>query len=73
MTYNTVTGQREDYVLVPRKPTKEMLEDGWYGAHDEDAGATWRLMIEAYERALAARTCQLEAGSERSFGNEDSG
>ena len=47
-----VTGQQNDYVLVPRKPTDVMLADGWYGAHDEDAAATWILMIRAWERSL---------------------
>jgi hypothetical protein len=50
---DTVTEQQnEDMILVPRKPTPEMLADGWYGAHDEDAGAVWRLMISAFERSL---------------------
>jgi len=40
-------------ILVPRTPTAEMLKDGWYGAHEEDATAVWRLMIEAWERRLA--------------------
>ena len=35
-------------VIVPRKPTEEMLEAGWYYAHDEDAAGTWDSMIEAY-------------------------
>ncbi len=48
---STVTGQQgDDYVLVPRKPTPEML----YAAADcplaEDAGAVWDAMIEEYER-----------------------
>lgn len=51
-----MTGQKY-MVLVPRQPTKEMLDDGWYGAHDEDAAAVWRLMVEAWERQLAAETC----------------
>jgi hypothetical protein len=50
-----VTGQCE-YVLVPRVPTKAMLADGWYGAHDEDAASTWSLMIEAWERSIAEET-----------------
>lgn len=35
-------------VIVPRKPTQEMLEAGWYYANDEDAAGTWDSMIEAY-------------------------
>ncbi len=41
-----MTGQCEDMVLVPRNPTKEMLEAGWYEAHAENAEGTWRDMIE---------------------------
>ena len=35
------------YACVPIEPTNEMLEQGWYYAHDEDAKGTWRAMIEA--------------------------
>ncbi len=38
-----------DFVLVPRTPTKAMLEGGLYEAHDENAAGTWRDMIEAWE------------------------
>jgi hypothetical protein len=44
-----VTGQRE-FVLVPREPTKEMLEAGWQWAHDENELETWKSMIRAWER-----------------------
>lgn len=46
---NTVTGQDEDFVLVPRNPTKEMLEAGWADAHEEDAAGVWKSMIEEWE------------------------
>lgn len=39
-----------EYVLVPRVPTKEMLEEGWYEAHDEDAAGVWRVMIKVASR-----------------------
>ena len=45
---DAVTGQ-QDYVLVPRVPTREMLEAGWYEAHDEDAAGVWREMIRVWE------------------------
>jgi hypothetical protein len=48
----TVTGQREDYVLVPRKPTKEMIEAAWADALAEDAEGVWRSMIEQYESSV---------------------
>jgi hypothetical protein len=57
---DTVTGQRE-YVVVPRIPTKEMLADGWYGAHEENAASVWELMIEAWERSLVEEIGQSEA------------
>ncbi len=44
-----MTGQDKDFVLVPRKPTPEMLAAGWYEAHDENAEGVWRDMIAAYE------------------------
>ena len=53
----------EDYVLVPRKPTKAMLKAGWYGAHEEDAEETWRLMLEEYE--LQKRGSSLLAAGNR--------
>ncbi len=46
---DAVTGLGEQFVLVPRNPTKEMLEAGWYEAHDEDAGGVWQEMIKAWE------------------------
>jgi hypothetical protein len=55
-----VTGQRE-MIVVPRIPTKEMLAYGWYGAHVEDAGQTWSLMIEAWEKS-SEETGLSEAG-----------
>ena len=47
---DTVTGQREEMVLVPRIPTKKMLDEAYYAALAEDAGAVWEAMIEEYER-----------------------
>jgi hypothetical protein len=38
---------RAGWVVVPRVPTKAMLDAGWYSAHDEDPAGTWRYMIEA--------------------------
>lgn len=37
-----------EMVLVPRKPTKEMLEAAWADALAEDAEGVWKSMIEAY-------------------------
>jgi hypothetical protein len=48
-TEDTVTGQCDEYVLVPRNPTRAMLEAGWADAHDEDAAGVWRSMVKAWE------------------------
>ena len=52
-----MTGQQQEQemVLVPRHPTKEMLEAGWYEAHDEDAAGCWREMILAWESSVKER------------------
>ncbi len=34
------------YACVPREPTQEMLDEGWYYAHEEDALGTWYAMID---------------------------
>jgi hypothetical protein len=44
-----VTGQVEDFAVVPRVPTKAMLEEGWYEAHEENAAGVWEDMIKAWE------------------------
>lgn len=41
---------QSDYILVPRKPTKEMLEAAWADALSEDAAGVWQSMIEEYEK-----------------------
>jgi hypothetical protein len=45
----------EEMVLVPRRPTEEMLKAGWYEANDENAAGVWRDMIEAWELSLQPR------------------
>jgi hypothetical protein len=47
--------QAVDFVLVPRVPTKVMLEDGWYEAQAEDAAGVWRVMIMAWEKEMKDR------------------
>jgi hypothetical protein len=37
------------YVIVPRAPTKEMMEAAWADALSEDAAAVWSSMIESAE------------------------
>jgi hypothetical protein len=46
---DAVTGQSSDYVLVPRKPTPEMIEAAYWSAFGEDAEGVWGDMIRAYE------------------------
>lgn len=36
----------EEWVCVPRRPTKAMLDAAWAYALDEDAEGVWRSMIE---------------------------
>ncbi len=45
---DTVTGQQE-MILVPRKPTKAMIEAAWASAQDEQAALVWKDMIDAWE------------------------
>ena len=37
-----------DMVMVPRKPTAEMLEAAWMDALAEDAAGVWETMIETW-------------------------
>ena len=37
-----------EMVLVPRKPTKEMIEAAYWDANDENAAGVWESMIEAW-------------------------
>lgn len=41
-----------EFVLVPRKPTAEMLREAWADAQNEDAAGVWETMIAAYEGTL---------------------
>lgn len=54
--------KKSAYVLVPRIPTKEMLEAAWADALGEDAKGVWQAMIEEYEKNLSHGA----AGTERS-------
>jgi hypothetical protein len=40
------------YAVVPKAPTKQMLDEGWYEANEENALGVWRDMIEAWESTL---------------------
>jgi hypothetical protein len=44
--------ENRECVLVPRLPTKEMLDTVWAEAHEENAAGAWRDMIEARESSL---------------------
>lgn len=56
MTIHTaVTGQQEEMVLVPRKPTAEMLEAAWASALEEDAAGVWKSMIREWESTTQGR------------------
>ena len=38
----------DEMVLMPRHPTKEMIEAAYWAAHDEDAEGVWDEMIKAW-------------------------
>ena len=40
--------KNQEMVLVPRRPTEEMVEAAWAYAHDEDAAGVWSAMIAAW-------------------------
>lgn len=46
-----MTGQREEYVLVPRNPTLEMLKAARDEAEAESATGVWREMLAAFENS----------------------
>jgi hypothetical protein len=48
----TVTGQRSDFVVVPRVPTEMMLYAAKDAALAEDAAWVWESMIENYEQSI---------------------
>jgi hypothetical protein len=39
--------EESEFVLVPRTPTKQMLEAAWADALAEDAAGVWKSMLEA--------------------------
>ena len=47
--------QKDDYVLVPRNPTPQMLYDAYDCALAEDARAVWEAMIESFEKSRQER------------------
>jgi hypothetical protein len=61
-----VTGQdkeESEFVLIPRKPTKNMLYEGFYEVNEENAAGVWRDMITAWEKEMQSREqeCQTPA------------
>ena len=55
---DAVTGQQE-MVLVPRVPTKEMLDAAWADALGEDAAGVWTSMIVQWESSCQQRKIDL--------------
>jgi hypothetical protein len=39
---------KDGMVLVPRRPTKKMLDAAYWSANDENAAGVWKSMIEAW-------------------------
>ena len=56
-----MTGQQE-LVLVPRIPTKEMLEAAWADALAEDAAGVWAAMLAAYQTSSTAQEIRTTVG-----------
>lgn len=50
----------QEMVLVPRRPTREMIEAAYWAALDEDAEGVWRHMIEAW---LQSKSGNSDSGS----------
>lgn len=50
MNANISKKEDAELVLVPRRPTKEMIEEAWADAMAEDAEAVWTRMIETWLR-----------------------
>ena len=44
-------GAATEWALVPRQPTKEMLERAYWSALAENAAGVWESMIEAVDRS----------------------
>ena len=44
--------ENANYVLVPRAPTKTMVEAAWADALAEDAAGVWEAMIESWESRI---------------------
>ena len=49
-----------EMVLVPRSPTKEMIEAAYYAALDEDAAGVWEAMIKRWIQSSSGKS---ESGS----------
>jgi hypothetical protein len=45
-----------EMVLVPRKPTAEMLEAAWASALNEDAQGVWNSMIQAWLNSSSGKS-----------------
>jgi hypothetical protein len=45
----------EEYILVPRNPTREMLDAAWADALAEDAAGVWASMIQAHETSIVKK------------------
>lgn len=48
-----MTGQKDDMILVPREPTKAMIEAAYDCALAEDAKAVWDAMLSQYENQIS--------------------
>ena len=60
MSANISKDDNAEMVLVPRHPTKEMIEAAWAEALAEDAVGVWKEMIDAW---LQSKTGKSETGN----------
>jgi hypothetical protein len=55
------TDEEPEMVLVPRRPTEEMLEATYWSATDEDAAGVWEDMIKVWLQQ--SKSGKSESGS----------
>lgn len=52
----------QEMVLVPRRPTKEMIDAAFYSATDEDAAGVWDDMIKAWLQQSKSGKSEVGSG-----------
>jgi hypothetical protein len=57
---NTKKETEVNLILVPRHPTKDMIEAAYWAAHNEDAETVWEKMVVAW---LQTKSGNSESGN----------